>query len=209
MSELELRKQIVEFGRSLFERGYTCGTSGNLSVRLESGFLVTPTNISLGALDPSNLSVLDAHGTAVSGSPPTKETWLHLAMYRARPQECAIVHLHSTYATALSCLTNRPKRDVLPALTPYAVMRLGRVALVPYGRPGDASLSAVIENTALDHHALLLANHGPIVGGRTLAAAVSAAEELEETARLYFTVQGHPHRLLTTDQVDDLRRVFT
>jgi len=210
MTELEAREALVEFGRSLFERGYSCGTSGNLSVRLAggSGFLMSPTNVSLGRLTSDRISKLDAQGQHIAGAPPTKEAWLHLAMYRARPQDHGVVHLHSTYATALSCRIDRPSNDVVPPLTPYVMMRVGRVALVPYSRPGDTAPVRLIEQLAAEHRAVLLANHGPVVAGRDLETAVSAAEELEETARLFFVLEGCPHRVLTPEQVDELQRVF-
>jgi 3-dehydro-4-phosphotetronate decarboxylase len=204
----QVREALVRHGRSLFTRGYSCGTSGNLSVRLGDGYLMTPTNVSLGQLDPAALSRLDERGHHVDGHPPTKEAWLHLAMYRVRPQDTAVVHLHSTYATALSCRTDRPADDMVPALTPYVVMRVGRVALVPYGRPGDQSLSTTIEQLGAVHRAVLLANHGPVVAGRDLDGAVAAAEELEETARLFFILEGSAHQRLTDAQVDEVRRVF-
>ena len=209
MTEREARVQIVHFGRALYARGYTCGTSGNLSVRLGDGrFVMTPTNVSLGELDPDRLSLLSGAGGHVSGDPPTKEAWLHMAMYATRSADRAIVHLHSTYATALSCLSDRDPADMLPAITPYVVMRVGAVALVPYNRPGDQSAGATISELARRHRAVLLANHGPVTAGCDLAHAVAVAEELEETARLYFLLQGHPHRLLDPEQVGELRRVF-
>jgi ribulose-5-phosphate 4-epimerase/fuculose-1-phosphate aldolase len=205
----QVREALVRHGRSLFTRGYSCGTSGNLSVRLgDGGYLMTPTNVSLGQLDATSLSRLDERGHHVDGLPPTKEAWLHLAMYRVRPQDTAVVHLHSTYATALSCRTDRRANDMLPPITPYVVMRVGRVALVPYGRPGDQSLATTIEDLGAEHRAVLLANHGPVVAGNDLDAAVAAAEELEETARLLFILDGTAYRQLTDAQVDELRRVF-
>src|SRR5215510_11374119 len=205
----QVREAVARHGRSLFTRGYSCGTSGNLSVRLaDGGYLMTPTNVSLGQLDPASLSRLDERGHHVDGLPPTKEAWLHLAMYRVRPQDTAVVHLHSTYATALSCRTDRPADDMLPALTPYVVMRVGRVALVPYGRPGDQSLATTIEQLGAAHRAVLLANHGPVVAGSDLDVAVAAAEELEETARLFFILEGTAHRGLTDAQIDEILRVF-
>ncbi len=205
----QIREVLARHGRSLFTRGYSCGTSGNLSVRLgDSGYLMTPTNVSLGQLDPTSLSRLDERGHHVDGLPPTKEAWLHLAMYRVRPQDTAVVHLHSTYATALSCRTDRRPNDMLPPITPYVVMRVGRVALVPYGRPGDQSLATTIEELGAEHRAVLLANHGPVVAGSDLDGAVAAAEELEETARLLFILEGTAYRQLTEAQVDELRRVF-
>jgi len=208
MTESQLRESMVAHGRSLFARGYSCGTSGNLSARLDDGFLMSPTNVSLGHLESDRLSRLDAAGAHVDGPAPTKESWLHLAMYRSRPGDAAIVHLHSTYAVALSCRTDVPADDALPALTPYVVMRVGKVARVPYARPGDASLAEAVTRLSVDHRALLLANHGPVVSGTTLDQAVAAAEELEETARLLFVLSGHPHQVLTPSQVDELHRIF-
>ena len=210
MNEPQAREALVEFGRSLFLRGYSCGTSGNLSVRLpgSGGFLMSPTNVSLGRLAADALSRLDADGRHVTGPAPTKEAWLHLAMYAERPDDDAVVHLHSTYATALSCRSDLPPDDALPALTPYVIMRVGRVALVPYSRPGDTSAAGAIRQLACRHRAVLLANHGPVVSGRDLETAVSAAEELEETARLFFVLEGRPFRPLSPDQIDDVQRVF-
>jgi ribulose-5-phosphate 4-epimerase/fuculose-1-phosphate aldolase len=209
MQEDAAREALVAHGLSLFTRGYSCGTAGNLSVRLDrGGFLMSPTNVSLGRLNRAELSRLDERGRHVDGPPPTKEAWLHLAMYHSREHDGAVVHLHSTYATALSCRTDRPTDDVLPPLTPYVVMRVGPVALVPYGRPGDSRLGDAVARLAVRHRAVLLANHGPVVSGPTLDTAVSAAEELEETARLFFVLELSPHRTLDDAQVDDLHRAF-
>jgi ribulose-5-phosphate 4-epimerase/fuculose-1-phosphate aldolase len=209
MTDDQTREALVQHGRSLFDRGYSGGTSGNLSVRLDSGgYLMSPTNVSLGRLDPNRLSTLDPSGRHVGGPAPTKEAWLHLAMYAARPSDAAVVHLHSTYATALSCLTDRPADDMLPAITPYVVMRVGRVACVPYARPGDQAAAETISALAIAHRALLLANHGPVVSGLSLDAAVAAAEELEETAKLFFVLGDRPYRRLDADEIDELRRVF-
>jgi ribulose-5-phosphate 4-epimerase/fuculose-1-phosphate aldolase len=210
MTEQQARKALVEYGRSLFERGYSCGTSGNLSVRLgaDEGFLMSPTNVALGRLAVDSLSRLDAEGLHVDGAAPTKEAWLHLAMYAARPQDHAVVHLHSTHSAALSCRTDLPPEDAVPPLTPYVIMRVGRVALVPYSRPGDRGPAEEIRRLATSHRAVLLANHGPVVAGRALDAAMSAAEELEETARLFFLLEGRPHRPLTREQIADVERVF-
>jgi ribulose-5-phosphate 4-epimerase/fuculose-1-phosphate aldolase len=201
-----MRDEIVETGRRLYARGLSPGTSGNLSVRTDDGFLLTPTNSSLGSLDADRLSVLDAGGNHVSGDAPTKEAWLHLAMYAERPEARAIVHLHSTYSVAVACLDGVDEDDVLPPLTPYYVMRVGRLPLVPYGRPGDASLSDAVRERARLSAALLLANHGPIVAAPTLAAAAAAAEEIEETAKLVVLTHGLKTRLLTQQPLDDLRQ---
>jgi 3-dehydro-4-phosphotetronate decarboxylase len=206
MTESELREAIVSTGRALSEHGLSPGTSGNISVRLDDGWLATPTNSSLGALDPATLSRLDPSGVHVSGDMPTKEAWLHLAVYEGRRDARAIVHLHSTHAVAVSCLADTDPNDVLPPLTPYYVMRVGRLPLIPYARPGDRSLADAVRSRMHESHALLLANHGPLVAGPTLAAAAAAAEELEETAKLALLLRGQPVRLLTPEQCSELRR---
>ncbi|HEY3184289.1 MAG TPA: 3-oxo-tetronate 4-phosphate decarboxylase [Gaiellaceae bacterium] len=206
MNEGELREAIAAHGRSLFARGLSPGTSGNISARVDGGFLMTPTNSSLGALDPARVSRLDADGNHVDGDPPTKEVWLHLAMYAERFDAQAIVHLHSTHAVAVACMDGVDPDDVLPPLTPYYVMRVGRLPLVPYGRPGDASLTDEVRRRARDNHALLLANHGPIVAGPSLDAAASAIEEIEETAKLVLLLDGLPTRPLTPEQLAELRQ---
>jgi 3-dehydro-4-phosphotetronate decarboxylase len=200
-----VRDELVEIGRMLYGRGLSPGTSGNLSVRDGDGFLMTPTNSSLGALDPARLSVLDADGKHIDGDPPTKEVWLHLAMYTERPDANAVVHLHSTYSVAIACLDDVNEDDVLPPLTPYYVLRVGRLPLVPYGRPGDDSLAGEVRRLAKSSPALLLANHGPIVAAPTLAAAAAAAEEIEETAKLVLLTHGLKTRRLTEQQLRELR----
>lgn len=208
MEQHRQREQMVEYGRSLFERGLTAGSSGNLSVRLDDGWLLTPTNASLGRLDPATLSRLDRDGNLLSGAAPTKEAMLHLAMYRARPAARAIVHLHSTHAAAVSCMCGLNHADCLPPLTPYFVMKIGRLPLAPYHRPGDPDLAAVIGELGRRHSAVLLANHGPVVSAASLEAAVYAAEELEETAKLFLLLRGVPTRPLDAAQIDDLKSAF-
>lgn len=208
MNETKLRERICAFGRSLFERGLTFGSSGNISVRLEDGFLTTPTNVSLGDLDPARLSKLDAEGRHVAGDRPTKETFLHLGMYRRRKDAGAVVHLHSTWSVAVSCLADIDPEDVLPPITAYYVMRVGKLPLVPYHPPGDPALGPAVEALADRHRAVLLANHGPVVAGSDLETAVWSIEELEETAKLYFILRDRPVRLLTAAQVAELRRRF-
>lgn len=207
--ETRLREAICRWGESLFSRGLTAGSSGNLSARLpDGGFLVTPTNSCLGLLDPGRLSKLDSGGNPVSGDAPTKEMPLHMAYYEGRPGAGAVVHLHSTYATALSCLADVDPEDAIPPITPYAVMRVGRVAVVPYAAPGSADIAPVVRERAKAHAALLLANHGPVVSGRTFEDAVFAAEELEETAKLVLLTRGLPVRRLPDEAVAELERRF-
>ncbi len=209
MDETTLREQICLFARSLFERGLTHGSSGNISIRLEDGgLLTTPTDSSLGFLDPGRLTRLDPNGRVLSGDPPTKEIPLHQALYETRSGAGAIVHLHSTHSVAVSMLPEIDPKSVLPPLTAYSVMRVGRTALVPYYRPGDPAVAGAIRALGGRHAAVLLANHGPVVAGTTLEAAVNATEELEETARLYLLLRGLNPRLLTRAQVQDLVQHF-
>jgi 3-dehydro-4-phosphotetronate decarboxylase len=208
LSENRLREEIARHGKSIFERGLTGGSTGNISAALEDGFLMTPTGSSLGALDPARLSRLDAEGNLLSGDPPTKEAFLHIAMYRERRNTAAVVHLHSTHSVAVSCLDGIDPEDVLPPVTAYYVMRIGRLPLIPFFRPGDPKLAEAIADYARKHHAVLLANHGPVVAGGSLAAAVDAVEELEETAKLYLLLQGRRTRFLTPDQVAEVRQAF-
>ena len=207
--ETRIRDDICKVGASLFDRGLTAGSSGNISVRLDDGgWLMTPTNMSLGALDPARLSRLDATGRLISGDQPTKEAFLHLSMYGERKDAAAVVHLHSSHATAVSILRDVDPNDVLPALTAYYVMRSGRLPLVPYCAPGDPDLAHAVRALASNHHAVLLANHGPVVAGTSLANAQYATEELEETAKLFLMLQNQAMRLLTPEQIADLRRRF-
>lgn len=209
MSEQELREQLVRFGASLFQRGYSVGSAGNISVRLPDGFLMTPTNSSLGSLDAARISKLDAEWRHVGGDKPSKEVFLHRAVLSARPEAGAVVHLHSTHATAIGCLAAPGEDAPIPPLTPYFVMRIGRrLPVVPYYRPGDGAMEPAVHAAALEARALLLANHGPVVSGKTLLDAVYASEELEESARLALLLRGMPARELTPAQVDDLLTTF-
>ena len=209
MSETRLREEICRFGRSLFERGLTPGSSGNISVRCEDGgWLVTPTNASLGSLDPARLSRLGADNRLLSGDAPTKEIPLHAALYETRSASRAIVHLHSTHSVALSMLPEIDPRAALPPMTAYYLMKCGATALVPYYRPGDPAVADAIKGLAGKYSSVLLANHGPVVAGESLEAAVFAIEELEETAKLYLLLRGLNPRYLSPDQVADLVKVF-
>ncbi|MEH2509385.1 ribulose-5-phosphate 4-epimerase/fuculose-1-phosphate aldolase [Nitrobacteraceae bacterium AZCC 1564] len=209
MTETRLREQICQYGRSLFERGLTPGSSGNISIRLDDGgWLVTPTNASLGFLDPARISRLDASGRLTSGDAPTKEIPLHSALYETRASARAIVHLHCSHCVALSMLPEIDRRNALPPMTPYYVMRCGATALLPYYRPGDAAVADAIRGLAGKYSCVLLSNHGPVVAGDTLEAAVFATEELEETAKLYLMLRGMNPRGLTKEQVADLVATF-
>lgn len=206
--ESTLREDITRFSKSLFDRGFSVGSAGNISAAVEDGILITPTNSCLGFLDPARISKLDRNGNLVSGDKPSKEIFLHRAFYETRPQTGAVVHLHSTFATALSCVTDTDEDDCIPPLTPYVVMRVGQVKLVPYVRPGDERAGDLIRSLKGRYAAVLLANHGPVVTGRDLASAVYAAEELEETAKLLHLLRDAPKRMLSAESVEELRTVF-
>jgi ribulose-5-phosphate 4-epimerase/fuculose-1-phosphate aldolase len=202
------REAICRFGKSIYDRGLTGGSSGNISVRLEDGWLMTPTGSSMGELDPARLSKLDVQGLHISGDRPTKETFLHLAMYEERPRDGAVVHLHSTHSVAVSCMPDIDPANVIPPITAYYVMKIGKLPLIPYYRPGDEGLGDAIRGLAGKHTAVLLANHGPVVSAKKLDAAVYAMEELEETAKLYLLLHAHNPRYLKPEQIKDLERSF-
>lgn len=208
MSERELRERIAMHGKSIFDRGLTAGSSGNISVRLPDGMLITPTNSCLGRLDPDRISKLNNNGDVVSGDKPSKEAFLHHSMYRSRPNEQSIVHLHSIHSVAVSCLQGIDASNVLPPITAYYVMRVGTLPLIPYFAPGDEKLAAAVEQAAKLSKAVLLSNHGPVVSGKDLEAAVNATEELEETAKLFLMLRHETTRFLTEAQVQQLRERY-
>ena len=208
MQEHQLREQLCDLGKSIFDRGLTHGSTGNISVRCADGWLLTPTGSNLGQLDPARLSKLDWNGKLISGNPPSKEAFLHLAMYQERASNGAVVHLHATHSVAISVLEDLDPEDLLPPLTAYYVMRIGQLPLVPYYAPGDMQLAEAVRGYAGRHHAMLLANHGPVVGGSSLSAAADAIEELEATAKLYLLLKGQRLRPLTETQVADIRRRY-
>jgi ribulose-5-phosphate 4-epimerase/fuculose-1-phosphate aldolase len=206
LAESAAREAICRLGASIFSRGLTFGSSGNISVRVaEGGWLMTPTNASLGELDPARLSRIREDGSHLGGDAPTKEAFLHRVMYQGRSDARAVVHLHSTHSVAVSCLEDLDPSDILPPITAYYVMRVGRLPLVPYFPPGDARLAEAVKPLVGKHHAVLLANHGPVVAGTSLSAASGAIEELEETARLFLLLRGQRVRFLTPEQVRELR----
>jgi ribulose-5-phosphate 4-epimerase/fuculose-1-phosphate aldolase len=208
VSESDLREDIATFGELLTGLGLAHGATGNISVRLDDGFLVTPTNSRLGRLDPGRIARLDRNGRHVGGDAPSKEAFLHQCVYEMRPTAQAIVHLHSTHSVAISCLAGLNEDDVLPPLTAYYVMRVGKLPLVPYFPPGDTRLAAAVRQVAADHAAVLLANHGPVVAGSSLDVAISAIEELEVTASLFLLLHGHSIRPLNAAQVQELRELY-
>lgn len=197
--------ELAAVARSLYERGYSFGTSGNISVRCGEQILVTPTGSSMGSLDPDAVARVNLAGSVLGSVKPSKETHFHLAIYRARPECAAVVHLHSTYATAVSCLRELDAEDALPVLTPYYAMRVPRLPVVPYLRPGDPALAGEVEHRAATTPAMLMRNHGSIACGTTLGEAATLAEEIEEAARLYLLL-GERGQPLTAAQVAELRR---
>jgi ribulose-5-phosphate 4-epimerase/fuculose-1-phosphate aldolase len=205
VTETALRELICTLARSMFDRGLTGGSTGNISARTpDGGLLVSPTGTSFGRLDPARLSRFDADGRLVDGDPPTKEMPLHAAFYDTRSTAGAVVHLHSCHAVALSMLPGADPDNFLPPLTPYAIMKLGRVTLLPFFRPGDPAMGAAVRGLAGKRSAVMLANHGPVVAGKDVEAACNAIEELEDTARLAILLRGAAPRMLTPDQVADL-----
>ena len=207
--EAATRVLLVELAASLFARGFSVGSAGNISVKLADGYLITPTNSCLGRLQAGRLAKLDFGFDHVSGDPPSKEVFMHRAFYIARPGAGAVVHLHSTMATAVACLGDVDAENPIPPLTPYFVMRIGRrLPVLPYYRPGDAAMGPAIAQAAAGARAVLLANHGPVVSGATLSDAVYAAEELEEAARLFMLLRMAGSRMLTSAQVDALLEAF-
>ena len=208
--EAQLRESICSMAKSMFDRGLTGGASGNISARLsDGGLLVTPTGSSFGALDPAELSHFNTDMQLISGKPPTKEMPLHSAFYETRGAKTgAVVHLHSCHSVALSVLPEIDPDNVLPPITAYGVMRLGKVKLLPYFMPGDPAMGDAVRGLAGKRSAVLLAHHGPVVAGKDLKAAVYAMEELEETARLTLLTRGVSPKLLSDAEVQGLVRKF-
>lgn len=209
MTETALREQMCLLAKSLFDRGYTHGSTGNISVRTEDGgLLVSPTGTSFGRLDPGRLSRFDAQGNLLDGDKPTKEMPLHSAFYDTRSTAGAVVHLHSCHSVALSMTPDVDADDFLPPATPYALMKLGRVKLLPFFLPGDPAMGAAIRGLAGKRSAVMLANHGPVVASKDVEAACNAIEELEETAKLTLMLRGIEARFLTAEQVGRVVHAF-
>lgn len=206
-NETQLREQICLLAKSMFDRGLTGGSTGNISARTEDGgLLVSPTGTSFGRLDPGRLSRFDANGTLISGDKPTKEMPLHTAFYDTRSSAGAVVHLHSCHSVALSMMPDANEDDFLPRLTPYAIMKLGKVKLLPFFMPGDAAMGEAVRGLAGKRSAVMLANHGPVVAGKDIEAACNAIEELEDTARLAMMTRSMSPRGISDA---DLQRLIT
>jgi 3-dehydro-4-phosphotetronate decarboxylase len=206
--ELRAREAIAEAGAALAARGLSHGTAGNISIRLDDGLLVTPTNSSLGRLDPARIAKIAFDGTHIAGDKASKEDFMHIASYKRRPQDGAVVHLHSTHSVAVGCLADVDPDNPIPPITPYFVMRVGQVQMLPYFRPGDKALADAIAAVDPKRHAVLLANHGPVVSGHDLNASIAAIEELEETAKLFLLLGGRAIRTLDAEQLADLAHHF-
>ena len=207
--EARLREEICILAKSLFDRGLTGGSTGNISARTEDGgLLVSPTGTSFGRLDPGRLSRFDGQGRQISGDPPTKEMPLHSAFYETRSAAGAVVHLHSCHSVALSMMPDVDADNFLPPLTPYAIMKLGKVKLLPFFLPGDPAMGEAVRGLAGKRSAVMLANHGPVVAGKDVAAACNAIEELEDTARLAMMTRGMNPRMLSAEQVRGLVNRF-
>ncbi|EPS8492396.1 aldolase [Yersinia enterocolitica] len=206
MNEQQAREDMVKLGASFFQRGYATGSAGNLSLKLADGtLLATPTGSCLGELNAERLSKVSLAGEWISGDKPSKEISFHRAIYLNNPVCEAVVHLHCLYLTALSCLQGLDCHNAIKPFTPYVVMRVGDVPVVPYYRPGDPRLGEALAKLAPQYRAFLLANHGPVVVGKSLREAADNMEELEETARLIFTLGDRPIRYLTDDEIAELR----
>lgn len=208
-SEAKLRELICTLAKSMFDRGLTGGSTGNISARTEDGgLLVSPTGTSFGRLDPGRLSRFDAQGTLIDGDKPTKEMPLHSAFYDTRNTAGAVVHLHSCHSVALSMMPDADEDNFLPPLTPYGIMKLGKVKLLPFFLPGDPAMGDAVRGLAGKRSAVMLANHGPVVAGKDIEAACNAVEELEDTARLAMLTRGLNPRGLTPEQVNQLVTKF-
>lgn len=202
MSEVNLREQICLLAKSMFDRGLTGGSTGNISARTQDGgLLVSPTGTSFGSLDPGRLSRFNVDCELISGDPPTKEMPLHAAFYDTRSTAGAVVHLHSCHSVALSMMPEVDADNFLPPLTPYSIMKLGKVKLLPFFLPGDPAMGMAVRGLAGKRSAVMLANHGPVVAGKDIEAACNAIEELEDTARLAMMTRGLSPRTLSSESV--------
>lgn len=203
-----VRTQMVRLGAALYDRGLTPGRTGNLSVRTDDEILITPTNACLGRLDADRLAVTSIEGEHFAGERPSKELALHRALYRHHPTCTAVAHLHSTSAVAVSCLRDLRVDDALPPITPYFVMRVGRLPLIDYAPPGSAELEEYVSRASQRSPSVLMRNHGSLAAASSLERAVDAVEEIEETARLYLLLEGRSPAYLGHEAVAELHRRF-
>ncbi len=206
--DVAARTQMVQLGAALYDRGLTPGRTGNLSVRTTDAIMITPTNACLGRLDPERLAVTSIGGEHLAGDRPSKELVLHRALYRHHPMCTAVAHLHSTSAVAVSCLPGLDPDDALPPITPYFVMRVGRLPLIDYAMPGSADLEEQVARASERSRAVLMRNHGSLAAAPSLASAVDAVEEIEQTARLYLLLEGRSPAYLGKEAVAELHRHF-
>lgn len=208
-ADARLREDMCLLAKSLFDRGLTGGSTGNISARTsDGGLLVSPTGTSFGRLDPARLSRFDADGRLIGGDKPTKEMPLHTAFYETRGATGAVVHLHSCHSVAWSLMPEADEDNFLPPLTPYAIMKLGKVKLLPFFLPGDPAMGEAVRGLAGKRSAVMLANHGPVVAGKDVEAACNAIEELEDTAKLAILMRGYDPRMLSDAQVRALVTEF-
>ncbi|GAB2909518.1 class II aldolase/adducin family protein [Paralcaligenes ginsengisoli] len=214
MTETQLRDEIVRVGRSLFERGYVHATAGNISCRLDNGFLITPTDACLGFLDADRIARVDAHGSWLAGDKPSKTLALHQHIYTADPGAACVIHTHSTHLVALTLTRTTGEPELLPPITPYFVMKVGHVPLIPYHRPGSPQTGVLVEQQILQARkkgspicAVMLDRLGPNVWSETPGGAMAILEELEETAKLWM-LSRHSATPLSSDQIEELRQAF-
>ncbi|MGH8329497.1 MAG: aldolase [Pseudomonas sp.] len=206
-NESALREEICEVGRSLYQRGYTVGSAGNISARLDDGWLITPTDVCLGRLDPSTIAKVNLAGEWVSGDKPSKTLALHRQVYDRNPNVGGVVHTHSTHLVALTLAGVWQADDILPPLTPYQVMKVGHIPLIGYQRPGSPKVAEQVAQLANSVRGVMLERLGPVVWESSVSRASYALEELEETARLWLMSHPKPEPL---DQaaLDELRETF-
>lgn len=207
-TEEQLREEICTVGKSLYERGYTVGSAGNISARLEDGWLITPTDACLGRLKPEEIAKVSKDGTWVSGNKPSKTLELHRQVYDRNPEVNGVVHTHSTSLVALTLAGVWNKDDILPPLTPYQIMKVGHIPLIAYQRPGSPDVAAKVAQLANDVRGVMLERLGPVVWETSVSKASFALEELEETAKLWMMSNPKPAPL-DEEAIEDLRRVFS
>jgi ribulose-5-phosphate 4-epimerase/fuculose-1-phosphate aldolase len=206
--ETALREEICRIGQSLYARGYTVGSAGNISARLDDGYLITPTDACLGFLDPARISKVDLKGEQISGDRASKAVRLHRAIYETDASLNGVVHTHSTHLVAMSILAGVSSHTILDAITPYHVMKAGRIPLIPYHRPGDPAVIDLVKPLVRDVRGVMLSRIGPTFWHENISNAAFAIEEAEETAKLFFMTRGHALPPLSETQVDELRTLF-